>query len=79
MLNLKRPGCVAASHNASGYGLDMFYLHVDSVKGSCAQKPQAGIYRAVTQTSKGALSVHYKGKDKKKLKPGVCALNIITT
>ena len=64
MLNLQRQGCLAAFHNASGYNLDMFYLHVDSVKDSCAQKPSESIYRAITQTSKGALSVYYKGKDK---------------
>ena len=64
MLNLKRQGCLAALHNAFGYNHDMLYLHVDSVKDSCAQKPSKGIYRAITQTSKGALSVYYNGKDK---------------
>ena len=68
MLNLQRQGCLAAFHKAdSGYDLDMFYLYVDSVSldtAACAQKPNQGIYRAINQTSKGALSVYYKGKDK---------------
>ena len=64
MLNLERKGCLAALHNASGYNLDLFYLHVDSMEDSCAQKPSEGIYRAITQTSSGALSVYYKEKDK---------------
>ncbi len=68
MLNLKRQGCLAAFHNGSGYDLDMFYLYVDSVNldtAACAQKPNEGIYRAITQTSDGKLTVYYKGKDKK--------------
>ena len=68
MLNLKRQGCLAAFHrNSSGYDLDMFYLYVDSVSldtAACAQKPNESIYRAITQTSDGKLSVYYKGKDK---------------
>ena len=64
MLNVERQGCVAAFHNTSGYDLDMFYLYVDSVTNACAQKPNEGIDRAINQTSKGALSVYYKGKDK---------------
>ncbi len=67
MLNLKRQGCLAAFHNGSGYNLDMFYLYVDSVSldtAACAQKPNESIYRAITQTSEGALSVYYKGKNK---------------
>ena len=67
MLNLKRQGCLAAFHrNGSGYDLDMFYLYVDSVSldtAACAQKPNEGIYRAITQTSDGKLTVYYKGKD----------------
>ena len=67
MLNLERQGCLAAFHkNGSGYDLDMFYLYVDSVSldtNACAQKPNESIYRAITQTPKGALSVYYKGKD----------------
>ena len=67
MLNLKRQGCLAALHrNGSGYDLDMFYLYVDSVSldtAACAQKPNEGIYRAITQTPEGGLSVYYKGKD----------------
>ncbi len=66
MLNLKRQGCLAAFSNAgSGYDLDMFYLYVDSVSldtAACAQKPNKGIYRAITQTSEGGLTVYYKGK-----------------
>jgi hypothetical protein len=68
MLNLKRQGCLAAFHrNGSGYDLDMFYLYVDSVSldtAACAQKPNEGIYRAITQTPEGGLSVYYKGKDR---------------
>ena len=68
MLNLKRQGCLAAFHKAdSGYDLDMFYLYVDSVSldtAACAQKPNESIYRAITQTSDGKLTVYYKGKDK---------------
>ena len=68
MLNLKRQGCLAAfNKNGSGYDLDMFYLYVDSVSldtAACAQKPNESIYRAITQTPEGRLSVYYKGKDK---------------
>ena len=68
MLNLKRQGCLAALHrNGSGYDLDMFYLYVDSVSldtAACAQKPNEGVYRAITPTPEGRLSVYYKGKDK---------------
>jgi hypothetical protein len=68
MLNLKRQGCLAALHrNGSGYNLDMFYLYVDSVSldtAACAQKPNESIYRAITQTPEGGLSVYYKGKDR---------------
>ena len=67
MLNLHRRGCITAMHrNNSGYDLDMFYLYVDLVSldtNACAQKPNESIYRAITQTSNGALSVYYKGKD----------------
>ena len=65
MLNLKRRGCLAAFHNGSGFDLDMFYLYVDSVSldtVACALKPNEGIYRAITQTANGALSV--KGKNR---------------
>jgi hypothetical protein len=68
MLNLKRQGCLAAFSNpGSGYDLDIFYLYVDSVSldtAACAQKPNEGIYRAITQTAEGKLSVYYIGKDK---------------
>ena len=40
----------------------MFYLYVDAVsldRGACAQKPDEKIYRAITQTSWGGLSVYY--------------------
>ena len=66
MLNLLRQGCLAAfNKSGSGYDLDMFYLYVDSVSldtAACAQKPNEGIYRAITQTPEGRLSVYYKGK-----------------
>jgi hypothetical protein len=68
MLNLKRQGCLAAfNKNHYGYNLDMFYLYVDSVSldtAACAQKPNESIYRAITQTLEGGLSVYYRGKDK---------------
>ena len=68
MLNIKSQGCLAADHQAgSGYDIDMFYLYVDSVSidtAACAQKPNESIYRAITQTPDGKLSVYYKGKDK---------------
>jgi hypothetical protein len=68
MLNLERQGCVAAfNRNGSGYNLDMFYLFVDSVSldtNACAQKPNESIYRAITQTSHGGLSIYYEGKNK---------------
>jgi hypothetical protein len=67
MLNLKRQGCLAAFHkNGSSYNLDMFYLYVDSVSldtAACAQKPNESIYRSITQTPEGGLSVYYKGND----------------
>ena len=66
MLNLKNQGCLAAMHkDGSGYNLDMFYLYVDLVSldtNACAQKPNESIYRAINETSSGALSVYYKGK-----------------
>jgi hypothetical protein len=68
MLNLKKQGCLAAfNKNGSGYDHDMFYLYVDSVSldtAACAQKPNESIYRAITQSPEGKLSVYYKGKDK---------------
>ena len=78
MLNLKRQGCLAAFHNGSGYDLDMFYLYVDSVSldtAACAQKPNEGIYRAITQTSDGKLTVYYKGKDKSSFETWCAALS----
>ena len=66
MLNLKRQGCLAGgSLSGSGYNVELFYLYVDSVsldRAACAQKPNEGIYRAINQTSLGALSVYYKGQ-----------------
>jgi hypothetical protein len=66
MLSLERQGCLAAFHkNGSSYDGDLFYLYVDSVSldtAACAQKPNESIYRAITQTPEGALSVYYKGK-----------------
>ena len=66
MLNLNRKGCLAAlNRNGSGYDLDMFYLYVDSVgldTNACAQNANKRIYRAITQTPSGALSVLYKDK-----------------
>ena len=68
MLNLKRQGCLFAAYKAgSGYYLDMFYIYVDSDsldRSACAQKPDENIYRAITHTSWGGLSVYYKGNRK---------------
>jgi hypothetical protein len=79
MLNLKRQGCLAAfNKSGSGYDLDMFYLYVDSVSldtAACAQKPNESIYRAITQTPEGGLSVYYKGKDESSFQTW-CALYI---
>ena len=69
MLNLKKQGCVAAfNRNGYGHNVDMFYLFVDPVSldnNACAQKPNESIYRGITQTPEGRLSVYYKGKNKK--------------
>ena len=66
MLNLKRQGCLYATYKCcSGYLLDMFYIYVDSVsldRSACAQKPDENIYRAITQTPWGGLSVYYTGR-----------------
>ncbi|XP_028402111.1 uncharacterized protein LOC114525101 [Dendronephthya gigantea] len=68
MLNLNRQGCLAGgSLSGSGFNLDLFYLYVDSVSldtAACAQNPNKGIYRAINQTTQGALSVYYKGHGK---------------
>ena len=73
MLNLKRQGCLNARYKAgSGYWLDMFYIYVDAVsldRAACAQKPDQNIYRAITQTSWGGLSVYYKGQRKSRYAP----------
>jgi hypothetical protein len=64
MLNLKRQGCLTAGYKrGSGYFLDMFYIYVDAVsldRSACAQKPDKNIYRAITQTNWGGLSVYYR-------------------
>ena len=80
MLNVEREGCVAAfNKNGSGYNLDMFYLYVDNSvsldTNACAQKPNEGIYSAVTQTPEGALSVYHKGKDEDSFKNWCLYLN----
>ncbi|XP_028402631.1 uncharacterized protein LOC114525466 isoform X2 [Dendronephthya gigantea] len=68
MLNLKRRGCLAAFVNSfSGHYLHMFYLFVPAASvsldnSSCAQDPGRKIYRRITQTSWGGLSVYYKGR-----------------
>ncbi len=67
MLNRKTQGCLATFHNGSGYDLDMFYIYVDSLSldtAACAQKPNGGIFRAITQAFDGKLAVYYKGKDR---------------
>ena len=68
LLNLKRQGCLAGYYKiVSGYLLDMFYLYVDAISldiSACAQRPDRHIYRAITQTTWGGLSVYYKGRYK---------------
>jgi hypothetical protein len=69
MLNLERQGCVAAFtkylrriDEIEDFALDMFFIYVDAVsldRSACAQRPEKEIYRALTQTSEGALSVNF--------------------
>ena len=61
MLNLKRPGCLAALYKADdGYYLDMFYIYVSDnlEKGACAEDSQNK--RAITQTEWGGFFLYYK-------------------
>ena len=78
MLNLKRQGCLSAHYkHSSGYYLDMFYLYVNVVsldRSACAQRPDQKIYRAITQTTWGGLSVYYKGNGKSSFQTW-CAVN----
>ena len=78
MLNLKRQGCLTARYKlGSGYYLDMFYLYVDAIsldRSACAQKPDKEIYRAITQTTWGGLSVYYKGNGRTSFQTW-CAVN----
>ena len=78
MLNLKRQGCLAAYYKAgSGYYLDMFYIYVGAVSldtSACAQSPNKKIYRAITQTTWGGLSVYYRRDDKSSFQTW-CAVN----
>ena len=65
LLNLEADGCFAAyakaGHDPNYFRLPfMFYIYVDAVskdRSACAQKPKKNIYRAITQTSGGALSL----------------------
>ena len=70
MLNLEQQGCVAAQSkylkirrdDMAVFVLDMFFIYVDAVsldRSACAQRPEKEIYRAITQTSEGALSVNF--------------------
>ena len=78
MLNLKRQGCLSAHYKpSSGYHLNMFYIYVDAVsldRSACAQSPNKKIYRAITQTTWGGLSVYYKGRGKTSFQTW-CAVN----
>ena len=78
MLNLKRQGCLSAHYKSgSGHYLDMFYLYVDAIsldRSACAQKPDKNIYRAITQTIWGGLSVYYRGSTGTSLQ-NWCAVN----
>ena len=68
LLNLEADGCFAAFVKASrdpNYFMlpFMFYIFVDAIskdRSACAQKPEKNIYRAITQTPDGALSVYAK-------------------
>ena len=66
MLNLKRLGCLSGDYNDGPvYNTDMFFLYVDSVSldnAACAQNRSKEVYRAITQTAGGGLSVYFKGK-----------------
>ena len=78
MLNLKRQGCLAGLYKrGSGYFLDMFYLYVGAVSldiSACAQKPDKNIYRAITQTTWGGLSVRYRRTNNNQFQTR-CAVN----
>jgi hypothetical protein len=64
LLNLKADGCFASFRKYFGdVVIYMFFIYVDfdtKDRSACAQKPEKNIYRAITQTSDGALSVHDK-------------------
>ena len=67
LLNLEADGCFAAFVKAGNPGHRrlpfMFYIYVDAIskdRSACAQKPKKNIYRAITQTPDGALSVYTK-------------------
>ena len=73
MLNLKRHGCLAAyyKHRAGGRHFDMFFVYVDHVsldRYACAQNSTLKIYRAITQTSRGGISIYYKGRSSRPFK-----------
>ena len=78
MLNLEKQGCLSAHYKAGpGYLLHTFYLYVDAVsldRSACAQKPDQNVYRAITQTTWGGLSVYYKGNGKSSFQ-NWCAVN----
>ncbi|XP_028402627.1 uncharacterized protein LOC114525465 [Dendronephthya gigantea] len=70
LFNIKRKGCLAAyfKHNF-GSQFDVFYLYVPATSlaldySACAQDPGKKIYRRITQTFWGGLSVYYKGYTK---------------
>ena len=73
MLNLKRKGCLTAYTKylkkiiSGNDHFDMSFIYVGSVsldRSACAQNPQREIYRAITQTSGGALSVNFSRYDR---------------
>ena len=77
MFNLKRQGCIAAYYRTgTGYSLDMFYIYYSENldASACAQKPDKNIYRAITQTSWGGLSVYFKRYRQSKFQ-NWCAVN----
>ncbi|XP_028397384.1 uncharacterized protein LOC114521168 [Dendronephthya gigantea] len=70
MFNIKRKGCLAAySKNNFGFYQNIFYLYVPATSieldvSACAYDPERDIYRPITQTSWGGLSIYYKGYNK---------------
>ena len=78
MLNLKRPGCLFATHKTAnpGYSIDMFYLYVNS-KGlnteACREHVARKTDPAIAQTAWGGLSLRYT-RDRSRTLETMCIL-----